>query len=492
MSTDEKDIRFKLSDYDDECTCNLRFLSGNTIDLCLSALRFAHWWKMWIGASGDDDPDWHEAERFVETAEVELMSDCSGISEGLQALADALLQGLSGGGAGGSGGGGGSCYVSSPILDCLASYTDDQIKDIAAPGTDINGTTPPAGFDTMEEYRLYKCKVAYAVVDSLINFFRGLQAYSAIINRVANTVAWLAGILAQMVTVQVSPSGTAKLAETVVKMFDLSPEAFTLCGGISDYLNTNKHEIVCALYASGAPADATLILANHIDDAIQALEWEETFGATIGGELSALMATAASQLEGNGLTNALFTLSLGFTYPEQDCSDCFTDDTAWHFDDDLEGWEFVEASVAPDYMEAVWSDSSPIDPADSSAGHVQFNYHHLDRQVPPDPQCYFQKVFEGVMPTVTEDTLLSFDVLSSIGLAWWSASVHVDTGGAGSWYAIGPWQPTGAYTNFVIDIGSHAEAIGHGIIEIQMYLQSYNGEDTMHVYVDNVVLSGTV
>lgn len=330
---DEKHVQWDLADYPaDSCACRVRFLSDTTINMCLSALRSAHWWKKWRGVTGEDDPNFEAGEELVDTAENELMSDCSALSTALQAIADAMR--VSGSGGEGCGG----------MWNCLDTYTDDQLLDTPPDPVDPMGETPPDGFATMELYLAYKCKSAHAIIDALKGFATGLQSLSLTAVASSTVGPLVIALLSSLgvITLAFPPGAVVALIAAIVAAGALSAFVFVAGIELSNYLETNRATLACELYKSGSADEALTAIANVVEDFVQAYTW----GATGAGEL---FATVIAAFQTNSLVMPLFRLVEDLTYPEVDCSGCGLGDcepVLWDFTSSDEGFDELTSTPA--------------------------------------------------------------------------------------------------------------------------------------------------
>jgi hypothetical protein len=285
--------------------------------MAVSALRFAEWWQKWHDVDDEEDPNRLLALKYITEAEDELMSDCSGLATALQSLATALQ---AGGGLSGARGGGGGCQG---IMQCLTGYTDDQLSDAPAPGVNIGGNTPPDGFDTMEAYRTYKCQAAEAVVDMLKGLFSGLSGMTGLIFATDTigpaVIALLSGV--GVIDIVFPPAAVVTLIAAIVAAGILFGASFWIFRALTEYIEDNRHTLVCSLFISGDAAAAQEAIAGMIEDFMQTAEFSTALG---GPESPAGLAFGAvtALMVPNALVNSLFRLVEGVAYPSADCDDC--------------------------------------------------------------------------------------------------------------------------------------------------------------------------
>jgi len=339
-----------------------------------------------------------------------------------QTLADALnniataLRTSGGGGGGGCGSGGGA------ILNCYSGFTDDQITDAAPPPTDPYGSTPPEGFDTMEEYLTYKCQAANAVLDGLKNLFNSLQGLGLTQLVGPVLIGWLAGVLGVLgPAIALPPATVAILIGAILASAALGISIFIVSHTVAEYLETNRADIVCQLYQSGNAAAAISVLSSALDDALQTVAWAEVFGP-LAEQAAAAFGSVAAALQSNGLVDSLFRLTADVAYPGADCDGCLTPGLEWHFTLGPEGWVFEDLSSNGATGTGNWSDAAPIDPGDVSAGHLAVQQHAVEGGV---PQPEWVRYFSDPKPVATVSTVFRADVYQGMEQGGQNSAIYI-------------------------------------------------------------------
>jgi hypothetical protein len=209
------------------------------------------------------------------------------------------------------------------VVQCLQGYTDDQISDVAAPPVDLGGEAPPPGFDTMEQYRTYKCQAANAVVDAVKGLFVGIAGMAGLQFAAATIgpalIALLSGIGA--IDIVFPPGFVVTMVAAIVACGVLFGTSFIVFQRLADYIEDNRPELVCSLYNSGSAAQAQEAIAAIVEDFIQTSE----FAALLGGPSTPqglAFGSLTAQAVPNAVVNPLFTLVEGLTYPGADCDGC--------------------------------------------------------------------------------------------------------------------------------------------------------------------------
>lgn len=344
---DETFILYYWEDYEQYETENpscYYCLSESTVQILLSALRFAGWRTRWRLDRNDHSRRmesnyiWNKIDYMAALAQKELITDMScDLQAGFDALAQAienaspnqgllaLAQAISGG-RGSSG-----C--------CQDDMVDNQHGGYAGyftqPGTGetwpIFGTEPPLGvtpetfpegYESLEEYKLDKCQVANLVVDGAIASLRGLGALG-----VFNYIA-VAGLVVLAITgAIIFPPAFIPIACAAIGVLAVEVTLLTLA---ANAIQSNREEWVCALYESESVESALSVIADLIDGLIASLDLTGPKGMAVKQIILLLV---------NGDTlNQLFKKVAHLSYPDADCSACVDD--CFTFDTDLEGWSY--------------------------------------------------------------------------------------------------------------------------------------------------------
>ena len=247
----------------------------------------------------------------VDRFRLEMVDMTCDIQTGLEAIADAI-SGLSfqGGGCGGN-----------AVSDCIA---DLPTEDILGPEGESEGNPstdpPPDGFDTWDEYFLYKCQAAHFIHNYIGKYLRAAKGFDLIFlgaNLVVPVIAGLAGILPAALT----PAGFVILVGSILAVAALSLTAWFFMDEAIDWWDANEDAIVCSLYNSGNSVEAVSAVSNAIEDAIQAIVSWGTL-SDVAGEISDLLGAGFGQLAGNGLVEPLFKTVISVVQFSDDCSMC--------------------------------------------------------------------------------------------------------------------------------------------------------------------------
>lgn len=208
---------------------------------------------------------------------------------------------------------------------------------------------PPEGFDTWEEYRIYKCQAAHAIWQTIYGFalassaFAGLELSAAIIGPALLPVLGIA-------PAAISPAGLVAIIAACIAVAAISAFGFYAFNQWASWWLANKDDIICGLYLAGAGSTAVLVLTDAIQEGIDNIVWT--------GALEGLESTVAP-LVGNILTEtvdetfvaSLFKLTLNIGYVGVSCAACGAVDLLENgtFDTDLSGWTLSGGQI-------VWGD----------------------------------------------------------------------------------------------------------------------------------------
>lgn len=344
---DETFILYYWEDYEQYETENpscYYCLSESTVQILLSALRFAGWRTRWRLDRDDHSRRmesnyiWNKIDYMAALAQKELITDMScDLQAGFDSLADAIRdaspnQGLLAlAAAMGRGSGSSSC--------CEDDIVDNQHGGYAGyftqPGTGetwpIFGTEPPLsvppgefpeGFESEAEYKLDKCQVANLVVDGAIASLRGLGALG-----VFNYIA-VAGLIVLAITgAIIFPPAFIPIACAAIGVLALEVTVLTLA---ANEMQTHREELVCMLYNSDSVESALAVVADFVDGLIATLDLTGPKGMAVKQIILLLI---------NGDTlNQLFSKVAHLSYPDADCAYC--DDNCFTFDSDLNEWSY--------------------------------------------------------------------------------------------------------------------------------------------------------
>lgn len=201
-----------------------------------------------------------------------------------------------------SGGGGGNCGsgVTGQILGCLDGLPNENL--IPSPSIELTGE-PPEGFDTWEEYNLYKCAAANWIwrhERASIQHFRDLDGMA-----IATTV--LVPLLAMIfATIEAPPVAVfAAVMGIAIEIAILAGAGWWYLDQMLADWDANREAIVCALYNSNTSDQAAEALINSAIDSIQAIVSWGALGP-ISTEIKALLAELFGQLIGNPNVKPLF------------------------------------------------------------------------------------------------------------------------------------------------------------------------------------------
>lgn len=316
--------REDYSQYLDDNPGALVCLSESTIQLCLSALRFAGWPTRWRIDRGDHNPRvsgaiWEEVKKWQNLAIQELIMSCEfpDLNPGLEAIA-AAISSLSA-----------SNQQTADLIKVMVQsnvcceqtiinqggFVAGGITQGSGENVPIYGINPPLevapgtfpeGYTSENEYLLDKCQVANLIFDGFIASLRSLAALG-----VFNGVALVGLVIASIAGALIFPPAAIPIACAAIGVLSVG---VTILAVVADEIETNRAEWVCALYQSESVSSAVEAVADLMDALIATLGVSSPVGIAIKSLVLVLL---------NGETlNQLMTKVAHLNYPGADCSSC--------------------------------------------------------------------------------------------------------------------------------------------------------------------------
>src|SRR3972149_1104787 len=234
---------------------------------------------------------------FIREFQVTVEDMSCDIGSGLNAIADA--RGVRAQNPGGSGGGCGTETVGQ-VLGCLDVLPNEAF--LPQPGLELTGN-PPEGFETWEEFNIYKC----AAANWIFNHERGTMVYFRNLDAGAIATTVLVPILALIFATIEAPPVAA-----IAVIMGIAIEIAILAGAGWWYLDqmiadwdAKREDVVCALFNSSTSDQAAEALVNSAVDSIQSIVSWGALGP-ISTEIKALLAELFGQLIGNPNVKPLF------------------------------------------------------------------------------------------------------------------------------------------------------------------------------------------
>lgn len=344
-------------------------LSESTVQILLSALRFAGWRTRWRLDRNDHSRRmesnyiWNKIDYMAALAHKEITTDMScDLQAGFQSLADAILAAAEIQAASNKG-----CNVTvtnncGDTSVATASTPTGLVNTIPHPTTGepvpVFGTQPslgipsgefPEGFDDEAQYLLDKCALANLIIDGLIASLRNLGALG-----VFNYVA-LAGLIVLAVTgAIVFPPAFIPIAAVVLGGL---AGVIGLLALAADEISDNREEWVCALYEGDNVESIIAVVSDLIDGVVAAI------GAT--GAAGVAVTQIILLLVNSDTLNQLFTKTAHLNYPDADCTGCLT---AWRVYtspteyDSGSNFEDLYGQPISAYQDGSWPLSPPNEP----------------------------------------------------------------------------------------------------------------------------------
>jgi hypothetical protein len=258
-------------------------------------------------------PLWPLFAETVNAFQLEVLDMTCDIEAGLKSIAEALDGLCCGGGSGGS--------SNNAVQNCLEGLPNSELlgPDESTQGNPGIGP-PPEGFLTWEEFFEYKCQAAHFIHNYVLQYMKAVQTFDGaflVANIAVPIIAGVAGILPAALT----PVGFALMVTSLVAIGALVGASWFFVDEMREYWEETEREIICALYNSSTSAQAISVVANALEDAIQAIvSWGAL--APLAGEVSALLGRGFGALAGNGLVEPLFKLSVVAAQAAANCDDC--------------------------------------------------------------------------------------------------------------------------------------------------------------------------
>jgi len=239
-------------------------------------------------------PNWLE---FVRGFQVSVEDMSCDIGAGLTAIAEALTlmaqnPGTSGGGCG--------TGATGQVLGCLDGLPNEAF--LPQPGLELTGN-PPEGFETWEEFNIYKC----AAANWIFNHERGTMVYFRNLDAGAIATTVLVPILALIfATIEAPPvAAIAVIMGIAIEIAILAGAGWWYLDQMIDDWDAKREEVVCALFNSSTSDQAAEALVNSAVDSIQSIVSWGALGP-ISTEIKALLAELFGQLIGNPNVKPLF------------------------------------------------------------------------------------------------------------------------------------------------------------------------------------------
>lgn len=404
----------------DSPNCNLLLLSDVQVSV-LKQMTFPY--ALWSTRLVEDHEAYQICVDFPQSYRDELeclellLSGGDTMTCDLSAVLSELAQAIRAGGPSANGGCGSGQAV---VLNCLSSLLPGEIvpqPDEPPPEYGV----PPAGFVTWEEYVIYKCKAANAIVDATANLFGALSLAPPVATTAIAINTLITGYLGGIALAGVvfPPAALIAIAAGAVALGILEGAAFVYLQDVRQYIFDNRDDFACALFNSGSAAAAQSAVAVFLDDAVQSVAWGAIFGGVVGPEVAAILGSIAGQMDTTNLVNALFRATEDFVYPDVTC--CSGQPPAgpdWHFDADTELWSFSSYGNEGDVIVGAWNAGGDLpDPNDSSPGQLQTT---IDKPTPPVPGTHGAWTYQfpwSQIPQAVAGDALKVDVYCSVSAA---------------------------------------------------------------------------
>ncbi len=257
---------------------------------------------------------------------------CSRLTTALGSIASEI------GGISGTGGGCGCLPVGDTLDDDNEEVYDPDAGDIPAEFDDE--------LDPIDSYNEAKCNNASAIADVLIASFRGLEGMSVTFLGLVSAATTLA-VLTLIIPggVVITAAGMLAIVGGLITLYGTAGFSWQVFGGIADYVDSNKDDLICAIYEANTSATAvaaiTAIFQDGIDD-VFAVETQPVRDAAVPVIVDILTYIVSNATVNNIFHKFSAAIFPAYAPPEWTgtCASCggATGGGIFTFDTDLETW----------------------------------------------------------------------------------------------------------------------------------------------------------
>lgn len=291
-------------------------------DAILSISNRFFWSRVWVENDQEIDVLSDSRMQVVERAIRELI-EMSDIIVNVNVEGDTNSITSAGGGSGcGCGGGGlpfGDIGFDPDIPYSIPPYFPNE-------GLKDDGVNVPVGFESMEEYREYKCGVANQLVNDFLETVGNMQVLGGVIGATATlTIANMTGgaVVGSVTSGLIAAGVAAPIAATAVlaALIALALMGLTVMdrmGEIHTLLENNREQIVCAVFAATNPNEVKNVFQQYVDDAIIDLNYQESEG----GLFKSAVAELVDVFIPYEVAAVIFKYIDKAANPDADCSGC--------------------------------------------------------------------------------------------------------------------------------------------------------------------------
>lgn len=231
--------------------------------------------------------------------EVIMACNDTGLADALNSIALAI-SGLSAG----------DCGCASTTVNCGAGGAGGApVAPTTIEGPVADGSDPPAGFETLQDYRDYKCAIATHIVSTYVDDLQRLSQIASNVEWVASKLAVVAaGLLLTPIPGDELFAISAAIAVAIAS--DVWSDSLTL---LQNSASEIQADLVCALYEAG---DVGAAVSNFQSVLTEEINASGTLPYTYIAASTISPFTAADNL------NRLFAKDTSLSLPVGDCSGC--------------------------------------------------------------------------------------------------------------------------------------------------------------------------
>jgi len=296
-------------------------ISQSTWALAYSLVSFYGYWRSRYYTTDPDgkmleltDEEWETVTDYVDLAIEELsMSNCDLMLEKLTELIDAVTSVSA------------TLNLTASISSGCCSPYGTPPPDAVADEGEIGVGDPPEGFDTWEQYQEYKCSQANRIADDWIATIGNLSSIGGIVGVIAGAAlaaflntSLLGGVLVGVMAVGFSAGTAATLIiAALIALIAGGVGLFAYFIDLSADMETDKQDLVCALYNATSVSGAITAISDFTADIAAGLSYDpgdddSLFQSVVGDIAGAIINTS--------VINGLFDGSLEPYNGELDCT----------------------------------------------------------------------------------------------------------------------------------------------------------------------------
>lgn len=195
---------------------------------------------------------------------------------------------------------------------------------------------PPEDWSTWASYYTYKCKAANMITDDWISTLNGMSTLSGIVSAIGAlalaaflSTSLLGGLIVGLMALGFAAGTAAAIIIGALVLMVLSGAGLLLYfAEVADVIETNKADLVCALYNATSVVFAKAAIISFTTDIAADLTYDPGDDGTL---FQAQLSSLADALFNDAIINTLFELNpdANVYVGDVDCDDCAQDQAAW-------------------------------------------------------------------------------------------------------------------------------------------------------------------